>query len=332
MDCLDNLIALDHTCAGDSNPVMTLQSIGITEKNLAEIMNGDETPAMLLANVEQLARKVVRNDVITHFADRIIPRTIIDAEGLGHPDEKQEVLTGGAGQRGGIVIELGESKSNQVLRFSEVGLWMPGPGATPYTIEAYDLSDGSVVDSITIDAGGDVQVHQHVQIVLPARRKRKSYFIATDATSFYRVNMSATSTCATCSGALSFGTCYVWGGRIAASVPMRRSNIQSASHTSGIMLTATVECDHAAILCEVRDLLALPYLYKVGHLLMERALYAFDRLNSHTIDKEALAMRHDSFGQQYVAAMNNVLGKMRLPDDPTCFICHQRTRSITAIP
>jgi hypothetical protein len=78
MDCLDNLIALDHTCAGDSNPVMTLQSIGITEKNLAEIMNGDETPAMLLANVEQLARKVLRNDVITHFADRIIPRTIID--------------------------------------------------------------------------------------------------------------------------------------------------------------------------------------------------------------------------------------------------------------
>lgn len=311
---------------------MTLQSIGITERSIAQILNEDETPALFLANVEQLARKVVRNDVITHFADRIVPRTIIDGEGIGHPDEHQQVLTGGAGEKGGIVIELGESKSNQVLRLSQIGLWMPGPAATPFTVEVYDLSDGSLVESVTIDAGGDVQVLEHVQVVLPARRRRKSYFICTDATSFYKVNMASDATCTTCSGALSFGTCYVWGGRLPAAVPMRRSNIRSASHTSGIMLTATVECDHAAILCEVRDLLALPYLYKVGHLIMERALYAFERINSNTIDKEALAMRHDSFGQQYVASMNNVLGKMRLPEDPTCFICHQRTRSITAIP
>jgi hypothetical protein len=331
MDCLNNLIALDHTCAGDTNPVMTLQSIGITERTLAQILNEDETPATLLANVEQLARKVVRNDVITHFADRIIPRTIIDAEGLGHPDEKQEVMVGGAGERGGIVIEFGESKSNQVLRLSDVGLWMPG-ATVPYTIEVYDLSDGSIVDSVTIDAGGGVQVSEHVQVVIPARRRRKSYFIATNATTYYRVNMSHVGVCSTCSGALSFGTCYVWGGILPAAVPVRRSNIRSVNHTSGLMLTATVECDHAAILCEVRDLLALPYLYKVGHLLMERALYAFERLNSNTIDKEALAMRHDSFGEQYTASMNNVLGKMRLPDDPTCFVCHQRTHSIVAIP
>jgi hypothetical protein len=65
---------------------------------------------------------------------------------------------------------------------------------------------------------------------------------------------------------------------------------------------------------------------------MERALYAYERLNPNTVDKEALAMRHDSFGEQYAAAMKNVLGNMRLPDDPTCFVCNQRTKTITAIP
>lgn len=331
MDCLDNLIALDHTCAGDTDPVMTLQSIGITERSLAQILNEDETPATLLANVEKLARKVVRNDVITHFASRIIPRTMVDSQGIGIPDCDAELLSGGAGERGGIVVELGESRSNQVLRISNLGLWMPGADQD-YTITIFDLQDGSVVSTHQVPGGSDTITRREFQIVLPAHKRRRSYFITTDATSFYRVDLNAAGSCTTCTGALVYGTASIWAARIAASVPVRRSNLRAASQSSGLLATVTVECDHSAILCEIRDLLALPYLYKVGHLLMERALYAYERLNPNTVDKEALAMRHDSFGEQYAAAMKNVLGNMRLPDDPTCFVCNQRTKTVVAIP
>lgn len=332
MDCLDNLIALDSTCAGGTG-VLTLQTIGITERLLNQLANEDEgNAAAILANVEARAKQVVRNDVVSFFADRIIPRTIVDAHGIGSPNDNAELLSGVAGGRGGIVIEAGASKSNLALRIGAAGLWMDG-AVGPRTIEVHDLSDGRLVASFDIDAGGDTIASSDVQVVLPARRRPTSYFISTQETSFYRVDLYDGSGCASCRDfRYNVGGMAVWAARLPASVPVRRPNIQSTAHTSGMMLTVTLECDHAALLCEIKDRVALPYLYKVGQLVCDRALYAFDRLNSQTMDKKALQKRHDRLGEEYSDAMKNLMGKMRLPDDPTCFICNGKTYTHTVLP
>jgi hypothetical protein len=329
MECFANLIGVAQSCQGQPG-YLSLQTIGITEGLLAQITNEDEAPLTMLSNVERLAQEVVKNDVVTHFGDRIIPRTLVDGIGFGEPSEDGEVLTGTG--IGGIVVEAGASNSNQVIRIGSLGVWMPGADDT-YTIKVYDLTDGREVASVDIDATGGEITRESVQIALPAARRRTAYFITTDATLFYKVNILPDSGCGSCSRPTNhIGGVDIWAGRIAAATPIRKSNIQSASHTSGLMATITVECDHAALLCEVKDRIALPYLYKVGQLIMDRAIYAFERFNSQTVNKDALQERHDRLGKEYAASITNVLSKMVTPNDPICYICNQKTKTIVGIP
>lgn len=331
MDCLTSLINLDGTCNGGGAGILSLQDIGITEGLIAKVVNEDETPAILLSRVNNLAANVVRNDVVTFFANRIIPRTMVDGEGFGHPDEDAELLSGAVGQIGGIVVELGAAKSNQQLTISMLGIYTDASAPVTYVI--YDLTDGTAVAAGTIVAVADEVTRQTVNITLPASKRRARYFIATDLLSYYKVDILGNGDCGSCAyrGRM-VGGVNVWAGRVAASLPVRYPNVQSASHTSGLVATITVGCDHAALLCEVKDRMALPMLYKVGQLITERAIYAFDRLNSQTIDKDALRERHDNLGKQYAAAMDNILSRMSTPDDPICFICNGKTRTFTAIP
>lgn len=330
MECLNNLITLDHTCVAGTQG-LTLQTIGITEGLLAKVINEDETPATMLANVETRAKQVLVNDVVTHFADRIILRTMVDGRSFGIPDDEAVLIAGGAGERGGIVVELGESGSNQVLRLSGIGMWLPTAGAV--SISVHDLSDGRLIETQDITTVANEITMGSITFNLPARRRKTSYFISTQATSFYTVDLTGNGGCNNCNhNGVMVGGVNVWAARLAAALPVRRPNLRSVSNTSGMLATVTVECDHAALLCEIKERIALPYLYKVGQLIMERAIYAFDRLNSQTIDKEALRVRHDALGAEYSAAMTNVLSKMRLPDDPTCFVCNARTRTIVALP
>jgi hypothetical protein len=328
MECFTNLIGLAQSCQGQPG-YLSLQTIGITEGLLAQVHNEDETPLTMLANVERLAQEVLKNDVVTHFGERIIPRTLVDGIGFGHPSEQGEILSGAG--IGGLVVELGAGGSNQVLRIGNLGLWMPGADAT-YTVKVYDLTDGAEVASVQVSAIGGQITRESVSLALPARRRRTCYFITTDATDFYRVNV-IDGGCGSCKRhAYTIGGVEIWAGRIAPATPIRKSNIQSTSHTSGLLATLTVECDHAALLCETKDRFALAYLYKVGQIIMDRAIHAFERLNSQTINKDALIERHDRLGKEYAAAVTNVLSRMNTPNDPICYICNQRTRTIVAIP
>jgi len=330
MDCLTSLVSLDATCASDGTGFATLGQIGITERLLAQIINEEETVPLMMERTLALAASVVRNDVVTHYADRIIPRTFIDGRGFGVPAESGEVQTYAAGERGGIVVELGESGSNQSLTLSDLQLLVDTSG--PVTVTMHDLGTAQIVASAVVQAVAGVPAGA-VRLRLPARRRRTVYFVSTDAGSAYRTDLDYNAACTNCNyhGVMVHGV-NVWGARLPAATAVRRPNLRAVSHTSGIMVTVTVDCDHAALLCDVRERVALPMLFKVGQLITDRAIHAFERLNSQTMSKKALRERHDNLGAQYAAAMDNLLSKMPLPNDPTCFVCNQRTRTVTAIP
>jgi hypothetical protein len=331
LDCFTGLITMDATCDGGDPGVLTLQSIGIDESLLADITGREDTPASVLANAEKYARAIMHNDVVTHFAPRMIRRTFLDRVLVGQADDRQ-TLESGTGI-GGIVIEIGRNqtwqKSNVVLRIGSMGMWSDVTG--PATITIYDLDDSSVVATRTIDLIAGRNIVEGVQIALPAYRRRKSYYITHSLPNWYRTTTEA-SGCTTCVKGQLGSDVQVWGGRIAPALPVKRSNIQRSSNTSGLSVLVTLECAHAQLLCEVKDVLALPYLLKVGEAIMQRGIQGYTRLNSTRLNLENLQERADRYGQQYVAAMENVLGRMRLPEDHKCFACTTPLRSTISLP
>jgi hypothetical protein len=331
LECFDGLITMDATCAGGDPGVLTLQSIGIDETLLADITGREDTPGSVFANAQKYARAVMHNDVVTHFAARMIRRTFLDRVLVGQADERQ-TLESGIGI-GGVVIEIGRNstwqRSNVVLRIGSLGLWSDTSG--PATVTVYDLEDSTVVATRTIDLIAGHNVVESVQIALPAYRRKKSYFITHSLPSWYRTTTEA-SGCTTCVKGQLGSDVSVWGGRIAPALPVKRSNIQRTSGTSGLSVLVTLECDHSQLLCEVKDVMALPYLYKVGEAIMLRGIESYGRLNNTRLNLENLQERATRYGQQYAAAMQNTVGRMRLPDDPKCFACYTPVRSTVSLP
>ena len=307
-----------------------MQTLGINETLLAQLTNAEETTADLLANCENLAQLVVAHDLSTAFSHRIVPRTFVDSQSFGVPDDARELQTMDAGTKGGIVVEIDQRKSNVTLRVGVLGAWLDGTEALE--VKIYDVATGALVDTQTVQCTIDELSVTNVQIELPANKIKKAYFISHERLTFYKM-LVADSGCGSCGVAgWLHGGVHVWGARLGNALPVKRSNLQNVSHTSGLFSVITVECNHAQLFCEVKNAIALPYLYKLGEVIVDRAIHAFERLNSQTMDKDALIDRRDRLGSEYAAAMRNTVGKMRLPDDPMCFQCESRTYSAIAAP
>ena len=327
LDCFDGILTLDDTCATGAG-VIALNTLGINETMLGELTGPEDTPATLLAQCEQQARAVMHSDVTTWMAPRIVRRTFVDRANIGQMDERQEVFTGQTGD-GGIVVEIDNPNSNAVLLIGRLGFWSDVGGPVPITI--YDLYDGSVVATDTVDAIAGENVYQGAQIALPAYRRKVSYFISSPETSFYRVDIHGEA-CANCVRGNLGGGVHVWGARLPAATTVSRGNLQRVSHTSGLQVLLTLECDHAQMLCEVKSVLAYPYALKVAECIVRRGVHEVRRMNNQRIDMDLLKERADRYGQEYADAMRNVLGNMRLPDDRLCYACHDVLMSSVSIP
>lgn len=306
---------------------MSLQTLdGMSETMLKDMTSGEETVGSMVAQCEQWARATMHNDVLTHMAQRIIGRTFIDRQHIGEPDEDQS-LSSGTGI-GGILVEIDQQKSNAVLRIGALGLYADFTGDVEITV--YDLEDGSTAATYTITVVAGVSLTEDVQIVLPAYRKKKAYWITHDLTSYYKTWTS--SSCGSCTMGYYHGGVRVNGARLAAGLTKKKSNLRMSSETSGLMAVITVECDHAQMLCELRNSLALPYLYKVGEALMRRGIHAVTRMNSERLNMDLLKEKAAYYSEAYSSQMGKTLGKMRLPDDPMCFTCQQNTKTVISIP
>ena len=318
---------MDATCA-TGNGVIALNSLGINESLLAKLTDVEQTPQSLLAECEAQAKAIMHHDVTTWMAHRMIRRTFVDRATIGEANDRQEVMTGYTGL-GGIVIEIDNPKSNAILRLGRIGFWSDVGGPVP--VEIYDLIDGVLVDTFTVDTVAGQVTNLSIQIALPAYRRRAAYFIATAEGSFFKVDTSA-GNCAHCVRGNLGGGVHTWGGRLPAATTVTKSNIQRVSHTSGMMLLVTLECDHAQMLCEVKNELAYPYGLKTAECIIRRGVHSVERLNSQRLDLDLLKERADRYGQEYAAAMSNSLGRMRMPDDPLCFTCFRPTMSTVSAP
>lgn len=328
LDCFDGILWDRATCAPTSGQV-SLQAVGLDRTLIGKLVGPEDSIESMVEACEEHARAVMVNDVITHFAKSVVPFTFLDRRAIGTPCDPKALKTDTG--IGGVVIEVNQPRSNVVLTIANLGIFADVTG--PVVVKVYDLDDGAEVATQTVEAiAGAVSV-TGVQIELKASRRRRAFFVTTDQLSFYCTDVTPGSTaCGSCGDGYTNGGVTLKGGRLPDGVPPLRANVRTVSHTSGVMVTVTAACDHAALLCESKNVLALPYAYKVAEAIMARGASSMSRINDQTIDRDQLRDRADRYGAQYAAAMSNVVANMRPPEDSMCFVCATPTRNVIAIP
>ena len=329
MGCLDNLIALDGSCAAGTGRVY-LKSIGIHESELVQYLAQEEqdVPEML-SNIAPAATAQLQTDVMASIAGRIMPKTFIDRDRIGQPNHNREAISATASTDHGLVVDVFAPRSNIKIQISELAVWSQSTGTVTLTLR--DVTDGKVLGTETISAVAGQVTRKDVDIVLQGLRRRTRVLITSDMAGWYKCDTHEG--CGPCTGGVySHGVLTAYGASIGQATTLTYSNLARSGETGGISAVVTVVCDHTAYLCEVKEALAMPLLYLQGAMLMQRGLDNVERMNTRTINAEVLQDRLARYLSQYRAALEQLVGNMPLPNDDMCYVCNRQSRVAVVVP
>src|SRR6185312_2001702 len=101
--------------------------------------------------------------------------------------------------------------------------------------------------------------------------KRLSLLIAYDATSVQSVQSPTyylKSGCYKCRNGVYTNYAVFFGGAINSSAVYAASNVKPTGHTNGMCISYSLQCSTEPFLCQFRNLLATPLMYRAGAMLM----------------------------------------------------------------
>jgi hypothetical protein len=94
----------------------------------------------------------------------------------------------------------------------------------------------------------------------------------------------------------------------------------------GISLNYSVTCNFWDWMCTLRDMLAVPILYRTGMEIMAHGLLASINQRSMaitTLNKEVLMEKQSYYTGLYNSTIQGILKNMRVPSDVNCFHCNR---------
>lgn len=329
MGCLDTLIGMDGSCASSTGRVY-LKDIGIHESELVQYLAPEEEDvADMSVSVARAALGQLQSDAMASVAPSIRPRTFIDRDRIGQPNEAREAVTPTASTDYGLVIDVYAPRSNVKIQLSELAVWSTTTGTVTLTVK--DVTDGRTITTTTIDAVAGEFTRKDVDILVQGLRRRTRLLITSDMAGWYRCDTH--DGCGTCTGGVySHGVIQAYGASIGQATTITYSNLRKGGETGGVSAVVSVSCDHLAYLCEVKEAIAMPLLYLQGAMYMQRGMDNVERMNTRTLNRDVLQDRFGKYLAQYQTSLANLLGAMPLPQDDLCYICNRSSRVAVVIP
>ena len=118
---------------------------------------------------------------------------------------------------------------------------------------------------------------------------------------------------------------------IATSAQKIRNNVESNTYGAGLSFDYSLQCDFTQVLCNARNLMALPVLYKSGELIMKELMHSrrlTGVVTAYKPDHKELMAEYQS---EYTRHFENVLLNMKLPNS-ACFSCTPQVKTQTRLP
>lgn len=338
MACFDNYIEVDGTCS-DVTPTSgyTLASIGITLPFLDSIVTEEYDNGKELADAKiAFAMKQVFNRVLAHFSSKINPQTVIDGGRLGHTQDNIEIDAGSAGILKGIEVELCNLQSFVEFFLSDLSLHVTTTGNVDVLV--YDLLENKLLDTIVVATVANEIVTVYPNKTYSSERRNMHLAIVYNSTGIDAIKTSVDTNKNNCCGPNLFRLNRFISGR-AVSIPAADdkidSNLDGKSYTGGMSLNFSVNCSYEAWLCRIRNTIALPVLYAAGLEIINHALFVAPNSRSNTSvtgNEKLLEKRADNLNTRFENSLDNILKKIKLPNDRFCFLCNQTTRNVVELP
>lgn len=338
MACFDDYITVEGNCSdGTPGSGYTLKDIGITLTELNQIVTRDFKNGKTLGEEKiEFAIKYIANDIFNHFAGKFRSSSILDNQRIGYPQSNLQTVAAIAATSKGIEIEMCNNDSFVDIYISEVSLFLNYTGNV--SVKIYDLHQNKLLDTITVAAVANQISTSFVNKTYTSDRRDLNLAIIYDASTIdsFKTDLK-NGGCSDCAGGGSASWVSPYfkarGIKIANASDKIKSNLVGMAETGGLAIQYNINCNYNAWLCSIRNMIALPILYKSGEALMEFALHNSDRLNSKTIlDLDNVEARWKLYQEKYISTLQNILKNIKLPSDSRCFDCREKNKTVTMLP
>lgn len=330
LDCLDNIIGVDKTCAPQApKSGLYIQDLpGIDLKVADAVINSDYASGVrfLLSKIE-FAKNLMLAQVRSQLQDKLRYGTILSNENIGYVDYS-ETIPADAGSLTGIQIN--------VLDYSYFELYLQSfsvfaTESKTINVYVYDLITGSLLDTFEAATIANTEVNVQVNKTYYSQRKDLNLFICTSNNlGHYQARLTKRH-CSSCSTGVSNGYANINASAVIDSLPIIDRNLQGATSTGGLSISYSLSCSLEPFLCNMAGMLGFPLLYKAGSAIMDEAINT-GRLNGIVLTKkEDWQTLKEDFEAQYISSIRALMSNIKLPED-ICFSCNNTIRKVIQIP
>ena len=333
LNCLSELIGLRGGCENISSDATTYLDTKVTHYEINQFIDQNDvahnTVSKLFNSFRHQAAAELVTDVNEHMAGRYVAKTVVKSQELG---DTGTTLTASAATAllKGIRLEQFNSYPSYNYRINRIGF--TGNYTGNVSVIYYDGITGEQLATDTIAA----VANQRVELSVNRQFRREILTIVYDATGIdaYKTTVQGgAGTCYTCRSANKNrlnGFCYGQGMTAPIGTPLTPTYLNDMG---GLSVWLSVECDHESWLCNIKQQLAIPMLYKCAELAIEYAVNNSTRENTSTVrDRGALLDRQMMYHEVYKDKMSKALKAIVPPAESDCFVCKRKSRIAVAIP
>lgn len=331
LDCLNGLVTVKG-CGSNPTSSYIQQLPGISIPDIDVSINTDHANAKAFLEEQILfAQEIVIQDVYQHLSLKHELKSFIDNDTVGEYYEQKTTVDAQAAYLTGIRLRI-DSTPYLKLFINQIRLFVNTTGDVDILI--YDLQQGKLLDTITVEAVAGEIVTTNVNKEYFTQRQRMNLFICYASTfESYKANVTNGVSGDDCTDCNSYSNGHVsfFGSKILSASQKTTDNIEGNSGTAGISFGYSLSCSFEEHLCNIRNLLALPLKYKAGELIMQQ-LKVSKRPNplvtAYKGDNDELMGYYNG---EYNKHMKALLKNMKLPSS-ACFECKPQSKSVLVLP
>jgi hypothetical protein len=324
MACLSGLISVNGTTT------YTLESVGLGLQTLNDVAGNQYTDGEDLGNDKiAFAEKVLFDEFRNHLQPYLKASTVLNGQRLGYLKDK--VATSEASTKKGIKIELTNPNAFVNIYVSSIGLIVDTTG--DYNVQVWDTVQAKLLDTIAISAVANeltvVSVDKEYQSL---RQDTHLAFIYDPNGASSQQTLVNENGCTSCSRGIYKRNAYLISNAISisSSSNVNDSNLDYASETGGLTIDYNIQCNTDSWLCTMKNLLALPLIYRSAEEIAHYVLQSSGRLNSETLitDWENKLTHYQT---KYKETMDSLLKNIDTPNDGVCFYCKKGIKTVITV-
>jgi hypothetical protein len=329
MTCLETLIGLQGGCADISTAANTYLNTKVTYSELSSYVDQNDYPSvddLFIALRSQAVREVI-DSITAHMKDGFVAKTVVSTQTIGYAGTSLATSAALAKYKG---VKLWRKYPMPFLAYRVTSVGFIGNYTGNLTVLFVDGITGVTLGTQVVSAVAGQEVSVDVNELYRVE-KLLILYNASAITAYKTTPTTSGQTCYTCPTSCSINA-HVTAQAITATIgaPLTQSTL---SDMGGLILSVSMECDAEGWMCQYRQQLAMPILFKVAELVMEYALYNTSRGNTNTVrDYEKLGARQSMYRDNFNTAMDRVFNTVNLPNDPICFNCRRGIQIRTTLP